>query len=643
MLPNLSSLSVDAPTSAPATAPGKRMAPPLKELPQDLLQKVLNATLFRSDPRAVCADVAALLQSSKSVNETMTEQLFERLCVHFHWASVLSAYQNVAAYEGRLQAIETYKKWFLRVCGARRKLHDEVVRRLGNDRYLRDGATYSPETGWPLLDEYFVGSDRPLAGLFEALTSELAPDSLDWLAVTIAQATYRLGENTGVTAMLIADLANAINLSSALAHAAVKTNGMSLEYVGDFRYNRDVILGAVRQDGYAIVHAPIFFGQESDFEFVKEVVMEAVKQNGLVWSELNSHLPQLRSYEPDWPWEPWVRDLAFAAVRQNAKSFESMYPTELTDDRELVELVVKTKPGLIVRCTDWNLKRRLMGDKAFALRAMLDDDRSVSIAPDAFRDDACMMTEVLLSHPMALEDVSARLQDTDHVVLAAVLGNAYALQYASTRLKNEPDIVIRAAESDPEALLHASKNLRANRSFMLRVMELRDGGRALQYASESLRDDAFFVRAAILTSPERAFEEASARLRNDLAIVKLAIESTDHTPYTISSVLRAMGDEMLASVELFRFVFEMSVFGNPQYLLDRWLAPPLIWYFETTKRGRDLAHVNEGMRDDFDVVLAAVKADGLALQSASWRLRGNLEIASAATTQNAEARRFVRA
>jgi uncharacterized protein YihD (DUF1040 family) len=103
-----------------------------------------------------------------------------------------------------------------------------------------------------------------------------------------------------------------------------------------------------------------------------------------------------------------------------------------------------------------------------------------------------------------------------------------------------------------------------------------------------------------------------------------------------------MGNSPRNDVELFEFFFKLESESGFRMSLDQWQKDPLIWYFQEKKRGRHLSYVNDVMKDDFDVVLAAVKADGLALEFAGWRLRGNLEIVSAATMQNGKALRFVR-
>ena len=636
MLPNLSSLAVDtSPTSAPAKRVARETAPPnLEGLPPGLFQKIIKDTLFRPDPRLVCADVARLLGTSKSVSAELTERLFERLCDHFHWLMVLVAHQNYTYMTGGPQVTETRKQWFLRVCAARRKVHDEVVRRLATD------LTFSPTTGWPLYDEYYTDYDlhRPLSGLYNTLASQVTSGSLDWIALILAQATYRIGDNTAATAELVRDLEDRNKLSPMLARAAVKTNGMSLQYVGEYRNHRDVILAAVRQDGLAVQYAPVF-GQANDTEFAKEVAMEAVKQNGTVWFELSYKLPQL---EPDdeTQLEPWVRDLAFAAVKQNPNSFEYMSADKLTGDRELVLEVMKTKPGLLYRCSDQNLQRELMSNKDFAMRAMLDDHRSVVIAPAAVRDDSCLMVEVILKFPDALEHVSERLRNTFHVVLAAVLGDPHALTYASESLRSNRELVLRAVEQTVKAAWHVSDALRADRGFVLQVMKMKDGGAMLEYFSNgTFEDDEEIVRAAVRTSPREGLSAASDRLKNNVTIVKLAIESTDKSAGAVVDVLYQMGLDLVQSLELFKFVFELGVpdFG---IVLGAWTETPLVWYFNETKRGKDLAHVHLALRNDFDVVLAAVSVDGLALEFASWMLRQNSEIVAAAIAQNPEARQF---
>ena len=104
--------------------------------------------------------------------------------------------------------------------------------------------------------------------------------------------------------------------------------------------------------------------------------------------------------------------------------------------------------------------------------------------------------------------VSSTKQD----VLAAVAQDGEALQYASETLKNDRAVVLAAVAQRGWALRYASETLKNDREVVLAAVKQR--GSALEYASEDLKNDRDFVLAAVAQHGS-ALEYASEDLKKD--------------------------------------------------------------------------------------------------------------------------------
>lgn len=90
----------------------------------------------------------------------------------------------------------------------------------------------------------------------------------------------------------------------------------------------------------------------------------------------------------------------------------------------------------------------------------------------------------------------AATQNNRATVLAAVARDGRALEYASDELKNDREIVLAAVkQTHGRALEHASDELRNDRSFMLKAIEM--DATCFKYATEDQRSDRELVLAAV--------------------------------------------------------------------------------------------------------------------------------------------------
>ena len=114
-------------------------------------------------------------------------------------------------------------------------------------------------------------------------------------------------------------------------------------------------------------------------------------------------------------------------------------------------------------------------------------------------------------------------------VLAAVTQNGYALQYASETLKNDREIVLAALTRNVRALNYASETLKDDRDIVLAAVT--QDGRALKYASDTLKDDHILKRLVDLNSSDaavqfRALEPLKTKLKQETNIERQAAAAT---------------------------------------------------------------------------------------------------------------------
>jgi sulfur carrier protein ThiS len=89
--------------------------------------------------------------------------------------------------------------------------------------------------------------------------------------------------------------------------------------------------------------------------------------------------------------------------------------------------------------------------------------------------------EIILTEKTDEEDPSILASSDKNIVLAAVKKNGRALQYASEELKEDRELVLTAVQQNGRALQFASKNLKENREFILEAVQ--QNALALEYAA----------------------------------------------------------------------------------------------------------------------------------------------------------------
>eukprot|EP00971_Amphidinium_carterae_P128303 2541956-Amphidinium_carterae.1 len=173
-----------------------------------------------------------------------------------------------------------------------------------------------------------------------------------------------------------------------------------------------------------------------------------------------------------------------------------------------------------------------------------------------------------------------------------------------------------AVTQDGAALKYAAEELQCNRDIVLAAV--RQDGAALLYAAEELRRDPVIVLAAV-SADGLALKYAATELKSDANIVLRAYAGNRDVVLT---VLRELG------------VGELGRAARVWELID-YLTEEHRKYFEivlalVSQNGLALRYAAVELQSNHDIVLAAVRQDGVVLKYAAEELQSNRDIVLAA-------------
>lgn len=191
------------------------------------------------------------------------------------------------------------------------------------------------------------------------------------------------------------------------------------------------------------------------------------------------------------------------------------------------------------------------------------------------------------------------------------------LQYVSEELKDDKETVVAAIKANSKSLEFASKRLKADKNIVLE--SVKDDGYNLEYAGEALKDDWDVVLEATQATDYNAFVYASTRLQND----------------------RSM------QIEIFK---KISAYDGGSDQTEDTLSEPIgkyKWYaLEVIKKYGDRLKwsfgdkVCEELRNDQDIMVAAVGVDPWYLLHGSEDIQNNFLIVSKAVLKDKEVASF---
>jgi|MDSW01.1.fsa_nt_gb hypothetical protein len=374
----------------------------------------------------------------------------------------------------------------------------------------------------------------------------------------------------------------------------------------------------------------------------KDIMLAACVVNAMIFRHASDRLKNDREFVLE----------VFRMGRDVGSVFEHV-PEWLRADEELALIAVQADHYYEVL---QNVSTDLQDKKTVVLAAVTSDGLNLQFASDRLKDNEDVVRAACKQHPSALQYASARwlnntnlvlnnvrldglllagvnerLQGDKRVVLVAVRQHGAALQWASDTMRNDKDVVLASLNSESDVddcpLQYASDLLLDNREFLIKALAL--DGRGIEFVSFDLQDDKELILAATNTE---GMQFLSEELRDDREIVEVSVSNYGMQLEYASARLR--NDKAIVMT---------AVRKHPQALK---FASERLQYHPEVRRaaGQELSDtqdvlkdVPKPLRDDIDVVLAAVTFSGESLKSASARLRNNKNVVLAALKQNEDA------
>ena len=301
--------------------------------------------------------------------------------------------------------------------------------------------------------------------------------------------------------------------------------------------------------------------------------------------------------------------------------------------RELVLKALKIHPESF-----WEYKRieRLyLDDEALVVAVLKANQEKVNAIFESLSDRLKNNRNVVLSaikqDGLALLNAPARFKSDKQVVLNAVRQNGNIIDHVDPKLQHDPDIILAALTQSqfpyPKALSYATDALKSDRQKML--MAVRSDGRTYAYLDESLKKDHEIILTALKN------KAGIALLDNPLISNKhIVLQALDPASLVVGSSAAAKKpildfqdvntqfkkDKQIQLAAILGSSTAMPE-GDDDFRDNKTLVLLAFKQLGHTGGGTFLEHASQRLKNDDDVVLAAILDRGFALKFASSRLR----------------------
>lgn len=256
--------------------------------------------------------------------------------------------------------------------------------------------------------------------------------------------------------------------------------------------------------------------------------------------------------------------------------------------------------------------RRFVADHADRI------DEILAIFPDAMKystpallADKALVLQALGRDKRLVAHLPPHLLDDEEVILQANDRSNPSLRFASERLRRDPGFVRRMIEGNGDNIAFSEEWMKADRSFVLEAAHA--GSSILKHVPERFKDDDEVMLRVIGDNPF-SMRDASDRLRADKNFVLRAIDGGLYYD-CVEGPLRSDRDIALRLAQ--RRPYDFDKF--PEAFRDDWeIASAAV---SAEGYGHYLKYCSERLRDDPELVLAALTHAPGSLQYAGERLR----------------------
>lgn len=257
----------------------------------------------------------------------------------------------------------------------------------------------------------------------------------------------------------------------------------------------------------------------------------------------------------------------------------------------------------------------------------------VQFASDTLKDNHGIMVEATKQAYTVVCLASDRLKSDRDFALITVRINGLCLRELNKKFRSDLEIVSEALETSGHIFRLIDNSLKNDRKLALKAVKR--NGLLLEKLNKELLEDPEILLTAVSRYPEAATFIPAHFLKNR----EIAIASVRNNGLFLKNLKEFKSDPEVVLIavknnpEAIKFA-SRQIWGNKEIML-----------VVVSKSGILLSHAIFAttvykLNDDFDVVLAAVKNTGLALESASDSLKNDRIIVLAAVEQNPDALQF---
>ena len=177
---------------------------------------------------------------------------------------------------------------------------------------------------------------------------------------------------------------------------------------------------------------------------------------------------------------------------------------KLRDDRDVAMAAIKSFVGDVEQAPLKHASKRLQSDREIVVESIKTCPESLKFAPETFKDDTKIATQVLSS---------------------AVNDNSTCMNFFSDRIKDEKEFALSAVKTDPRFFKYVSSRLKADRDVVFQTVKL--SGVLLEFASDPCKNDKEVVREAI-KSDKGAWAHVSPTLKADPELMLLMLQGGEY-------------------------------------------------------------------------------------------------------------------